>query len=176
MPDELPTDLQGVIAYAASLAEVVSQLQKNPPLAFHVHNGYDMNKVSWVDIDQKTLYLAHTVPSVDAATAGYYSTFFIAPAIMTLQSVREVHATAGTAGGSVTLQVEKLTSTTAPGSGTNMLGTALSLKATANSVQTASLTTTLANRGLAIGDRVALKTSGTLTSVANVTVLLELTF
>jgi 3-deoxy-D-arabino-heptulosonate 7-phosphate (DAHP) synthase class II len=122
------------------------------------------------------LYLAHTVYGADAAAAANYSTFFIAPIAMTVESFREVHATAGTDGAAVTLQLEKLSSTTAPGSGSNVLTTALSLKATANTVQTGSLTTTLANRALAIGNRLALKKSGTLTAVANVTVLVELSF
>jgi len=70
----------------------------------------------------------------------------------------------------VTLQVEKLTGTTAPGSGTSLLTTAFNLKSTINTVVTGVLTPTVGAIQLAAGDRLALKLSGTPTSVANVTV------
>lgn len=158
------------------LQQQMQLLSANPPLAFHVHNGYDMNPVAFADIDSKKVYLHHTIPGTSAATSGNYNTIFICPTPMTVTGLREVHSTAGTDGGSVTLQLEKLTGTTSPGGGSSVLASALSLKATANTVQNGSLTTTLANRSLAIGDRLALRSSGTLTSVANVSVLVELTF
>lgn len=171
-----PLTLEEIRQSIVGIQQSLQSLTSSPPLAFHIHNGYDMNKVSFVDVDQKRMYLSHTIPGVTAATDTNYSVIFIAPVAMSVESFKEVHTTAGTDAGAVTLQLEKLTSTTAPGSGTTMLSTALSLKATANTVQTGSLTTTLANRALAIGNRLALKKSGTLTAVANVTVLIELSF
>lgn len=135
----------------------------------HYHGGYDSSQVNWAVIAQRILYVPFTIYGADAATAANYSTFWVAPAACLLLSFQEAHATAGTDGSAVTLDLEKLTGTTAPGSGSSMLSTTLSLKATANTVQTATVTPTNANKTLAAGDRVALKKGGTLTSVANVT-------
>lgn len=154
----------------------LTTLETNPPLAFHTHNGFDMNKVLFSDIDRKELIIPWTIVDTAAATAANYNVFYIStfPAIVNL--FREVHTSAGSAGGAVTVQLEKLSSTTAPGSGVSVLSAGVSLKASANTVQKGSLTTTLANVNLAVGDRLALKSSGTLTSVANVSVLVGLSF
>jgi hypothetical protein len=86
-----------------------------------------------------------------------------------------VHKTAGSDGSAVTLDLEKLTGTTAPGSGVTMLGATIDLKGTANTAKTATLATgsNLPNLSLAAGNRCALKLAGTPTSLANVTTLLE---
>lgn len=142
----------------------------------HQHNGFDSTRVNFTDLAQKKLYVQHVIFGTNAATTTNYSTFMIAPVACTLTAFREVHETAGTDGGAVTLTIEKLTGTTAPGAGTAMLASTLSLKATAATVQTGTMSTTPANRTLALGDRVALLRTGTLTSVANVTVQLEFTY
>lgn len=144
---------------------------------FHTHTKFDMNPVVFSDIDQKHLYIPWTIPGVQAATSTNYNPFFIVPVSnMRVYAFYEVHSIAGTAAGSVTLQLEQLTGTTAPGSGNAILGTALSLKATANTVQTATLTTTAAYVGLSKGYRLGLVSSGTLTTLANVSVLVDLIF
>lgn len=148
---------------------------KNPPLPDHQHTGFDASNVTWANITGKKLYVSHTIQGTAAATATNYGVFFIAPFACYISGFKEVHQTAGTDGGAVTLTLEKLSGTTAPDSGSVMLASTLSLKGTANTVQTGTLTTTLANRNLAIGDRMCLKDAGVLTSVANVTVLCELT-
>ena len=88
----------------------------------------------------------------------------------------EVHSTAATDAGAVTLQVEKLAGTAAPGSGTLVLDTAFDLKGAANTVvskrQKTDFVSALSARQFSAGDRVGLLTSGTLTSLANVTVVL----
>ena len=121
-------------------------------------------------------HYCHTLIGTTASTAANYTVFFIAPAPCYVSSFKEVHQTAGTDAGAVTLQLEKLNSTEALDAGDNVLATALSLKSAIDTVQTATLTTTNANRTLATGDRLAMKDAGTLTAVANVTVLLELTY
>lgn len=146
-----------------------------PELIDHQHNGFDSTQVNFRDIVQKKFWVMHTIYGTDAATAGNYSTFFIAPMKCYVSAFQEVHAVLGTDGSAVTVGLEKLISTTAPGSGLAILTTDLSLKATINIVQTAILTTTLASRSLVAGDRLALKKTGTVTSVANVTVITELT-
>lgn len=88
----------------------------------------------------------------------------------------EVHTVLGTDGGAVTLTIEKLTGTQAPGAGANMLQTStFNLKATINTVQrvaVSSLTAvTVAQRAamdLSPGDRIGLTFTGTLTSLAGV--------
>jgi hypothetical protein len=154
----------------------VDKLLKNPPLATHSHTGFDMDKVLFSNIAGRTQTVCHTIYGTGAATGTNYGVFFVARQACYLSYFQEVHQTAGSDGSAVTVTPEKLTGTTALDSGVEMLATALSLKATANTVQTGTLTATLANRNLAAGDRVALKDAGTLTAVANVTVLLEVTF
>lgn len=145
---------------------------KLPPT--HYHNGFDSNQISYMDIYQKKLYVHHNIEGTNAATAAYYSVFFIVPVPCLVVSFQEVHQTAGTDAGAVTLDLEKLTGTTAPGSGVTALNATLSLKATANTVQAATITFTAANKTLAAGDRIALKLTGTPTALANVTILLGL--
>lgn len=111
-----------------------------------------------------------SISGTAAATSGNYGMFYTALFPCEVLAVSEVHAVAGTDAGAVTLQVEKLTSTTAPGSGTNLLASAIDLKGTANTVVYPSLTTTVLNRQLAKGDRLALKPSGTVTAVSGVQV------
>lgn len=146
----------------------------------HTHNGTDALQIPYDNLSNKFFCINYTLPGTSGATAGNYGVFFIAPYPCLVTGFQEVHQTAGTDGGSVTLQLEKLTGTQAPDSGTVLLQTALDLKGTANTVQnglmvvssnpTIQLTTTF----LAKGDRLCLKDSGTLTSVANVTVVVKL--
>lgn len=124
----------------------------------------------------KRLYVHHTVIGADAATAGNYGVFWIAPFDCVVESVREVHQTAGSDAGAVTLQIEKLTGTQALDAGTTLLASAIDLKGAANTVVTPALSTTIATNQLLAGDRLALKDSGTLTAVNNVTVLIEIKF
>ena len=152
--------------------EIQNQFQV-VPIAAHTHNGVDSSSISFTNIVNKNIAFAYTLPGATAATSGNYSIFFISPVATVVQGIQEVHTTAGTDSGTVTLNVEKLTGTTAPGSGTNLIATALSLKATANTVQTATLTTQ-SLLSLGAGDRLALVLVGTPTAVANVTVTINL--
>lgn len=115
------------------------------------------------------------IPGTDAATAANYGKFFIALRPYEVAEVAEVHATAGSDGSDVTLNIERLQGTEALGSGDEILKTAFNLKGTANTVVTKSGYADLQNRVLEIGDRLALKDAGTLTAVNDVvvTVLLK---
>ena len=163
--------MQRLTDVEASIAGIQKQLDLPPT---HYHNGFDSNKISWFDIDQRRLHVHWTIPGIQAATATNYGVFFIVPLISLVVGFQEVHQTAGSDAGTVSLMLEKLTGTTAPDSGSSVLSAALSLKATANTVQTGTITSTSANKTMAIGDRLCLKDAGTLTAVANVTVLLTL--
>lgn len=162
---------QQVQQNAKDIAAIKKQFQEPPS---HYHNGFDSNRVSWYDLDQKQLHIWHTIQGVNAATAGYYKVFLIVPAIALITGFKEVHGTAGSDAGAVTIDLEKLTGTTAAGSGTSALNATLSLKATADTVQAATITFTSANKTLAVGDRLALKLTGTPTAVANVSTLTTL--
>lgn len=118
--------------------------------------------------------IAVRLKSTEGATAANYGTFFTADKTYNLVSANEVHGTKGTDGSAVSLQIEKLTGTTAAGSGTVLLSTAFNLKGTINTVQYGALVTTGATV-LNSGDRLALKLTGTPTAVADLvaTVFLE---
>lgn len=99
--------------------------------------------------------------------------FFIADRTYRVVAVRQIHATAGTDGGSVNLQVEIDKAAEAPGSGTSILtnngNAGFNLKGTANTVQIG----TFVDEGslyLLPGDRLSLDYVGTVASVAGVTV------
>jgi hypothetical protein len=146
----------------------------------HTHNGVDTNQIPFDNLSQKKVYVHWTLPGSSAATAANYGVFWIAPVACTVIGFAEVHEVAGTAGGTVSLQLERLQGTEAPGSGDELLASALSLKSTANTVQYGNIKLTrsagraLAN--LAAGDRLCLKDSGTLTSLSNVTVLVTVMY
>ncbi len=141
----------------------------------HQHTGIDSQYIRQIDVSDRKFYVSHTIPGTQAATAANYGVFFIAPFKCYVSDVKEVHQVLGTDAGAVTLGIEKLTSGEAPGSGDDVLSTALSLKTTINTVQSGTITATTANSNLSIGDRLCMEDAGTLTAVANVTVLIELT-
>ena len=143
-------------------------IPKELPEHFHT-----TDKIDFRDLSKRKLYIHHTIIGADAATAGNYGVFWIAPFECTVTEVREVHQTASTSG---TLQIEKLTRTQALDAGVNVLSATISLSATADTVVTGTLTATEADRLLARGNRLAMKDAGTLTSGANVTVVIEITF
>ena len=124
----------------------------------------------------KKLPIDWTVVGTDAATAGNYGVFWIAPFAGVITRVVEAHQTAGTDAGSVTLNIEKLGSGVALDSGTVILSSAFSLKTTANTPQEGTLSTTLSDLQFSKNDRFALKDAGTLTSVNNVTISLEIKY
>jgi hypothetical protein len=103
---------------------------------------------------------------------------FIADRAYEVEAVRESHATAGSDGGAVTLDVKKATGTTAIASGTTVLGSTFDLKGTANTV----VHKTKGNGGvvatsvgrLAEGDRLGIDITGTITAVAGVQVTIVL--
>ena len=157
------------------LKQRISVLEQSPNFRAHQHTGTDSIKVIYSDLDKKKLWVHHTIQGTAAATLTNYGVFWIAPVACFVTKFQEVHQTAGSDGSAVTLTLEKLTGTTAPDSGTVLLTTALSLKATANTVQTGTLVTTIASYSMNAGDRLCLKDAGTLTAVDNVTVLTEIT-
>lgn len=136
----------------------------------HFHS---IDRVDFRDIFKKKLYIHHTIYGADAATAGNYGVFWIAPFECVITEVREVHQTASTSG---TLQIEKLTGTQALDGGVNVLNATISLSATADTVVSGTLSTVPADIRLTRGDRLAMKDAGTLTNGVNITVIIEIIF
>lgn len=114
------------------------------------------------------------VASTAAATAANFGYAYVADKSVRLIAASEVHRTAGSDGGAVTLDIEKCASGTSQDSGVSMLASTFNLKGTAATPQVAAPTATAANARLKPGDSVALKDSGTLTALADVAVNLLL--
>lgn len=92
--------------------------------------------------------------------------FFIAPVPCELVFVSEAHGTAGSDGGAVTLQVERLQGTEAAGgNGDALLSATIDLKGTADTVQTGTIVSD-GTQELAAGDRLGVNITGTATAVA----------
>jgi hypothetical protein len=127
-----------------------------------------------VSNESAAFFLAVSLPAnADQADQN----IFLCPAgeIFEVLAISEVHTTAGTDAGAVTLQMQKCTGTQAPSAGTNLLTAALSMKTTANTPQYASqlLGTMVTDRSklrLTGGDRLALDYTGTVTSLAGVAI------
>lgn len=100
--------------------------------------------------------------------------FMLASRSYKVIGARLVQDVAGSDGGAVSLMLEKLTGTTAPGSGTNLLTAAFDLKATARTPQTGTLVASAASLTLAAGNRLGLNLTGTPTAVAGVVVEVDL--
>jgi hypothetical protein len=142
----------------------------------HEHSGTDTLQVNFDNLASKKMFVLTKVAGTDAAFTAYYGVFFIAPYACNVLSVYLTHGTAGTNAGSVGLNIEKLTPGVALDNGVNLLPTAYNLKGAANYVTQATMTPILAYKQLAAGDRLALRDLGTLTSVADVCVIIEIQY
>jgi hypothetical protein len=101
--------------------------------------------------------------------------FYIAGGPCRITAIKEIHNTAGNDSAAVTLAVTKETGTQAPGAGVATM-TAVSLKATAKTVQAATLSTTASDLLLNEGDRLSVLVTGTTTTLAGVSVTVELEY
>jgi len=142
----------------------------------HKHSGLDNLRIEYDDLLDKKEYAKFHLTNAEPQTAANYGVFWIAPFPCTVTKVQEVHRVAGSDGGAVTLDIEKLTAAEAAGAGVSTLSSQINLKATANTVQDGSLHTTLSNRQLLAGDRLAANDTGTLTALEELVVIIELTY
>ncbi len=105
-------------------------------------------------------------------------TFFLATQAYQVTKVRFVHAVAETTAATLLAQVVKDTGTDAPGAGTDLLtnntNTGFDCKATANTVQTGTLTATGASLQLAAGNRLSVDFSAAATELVGVTIAVTL--
>lgn len=110
-----------------------------------------------------------TLVSVSQAIDDYYQ----------IVEAREVHTVLGTDAGAVTLTVEKLTGTQAPGGGANMFKTStFNMKAAINTVQTLKISqlsglsaAQVAAQFVSPGDRICATFTGVLTALVGVCLL-----
>lgn len=132
------------------------------------------DKISRKDGFYITVNLFDTQPQ----TAANYGIFFIAWQPCEVLAIQEVHGTL--AGAAATVTVEKLTGTTAKGSGTTLLITAFDLTVANNTVQkrqsTDFATSSPVPRQLVRGDRLALKSTGTIAAVKDLQITLYCKF
>lgn len=144
--------------------------QLDSQLREHTHNGIDGSSLLPTNV-----FVTKSLEGTLAQTAANYGIVFVATRPCFVKAVSEVHTVAGNDAGAVTLQIERLQGTTALDSGTVMLATAFDLKGTANTVQRGDLLkgTVLS---LQLGDRLALKDSGTLTTLQGVCVTIEIQY
>jgi len=96
--------------------------------------------------------------------------FGICPVKSELVCVKEVHGTA--AGQTCTIAVERLQAVETSGNG-DQVATGIDGEGTANTVQTATLTTTASNLIFEAGDRVGTNMSGTSTTMATMNIVCE---
>jgi hypothetical protein len=118
-----------------------------------------------------TISKTFTLDGTQAATAANYSTVFWVPdGTHRLRAVYVRYTAAGTDGGAVTVMLKKVPNGTAPASGTDMLSAGISLKGTANTILSGTVTSTDANKEVVAQDGIAVVLTGTPTSVAGLTV------
>ncbi len=113
-----------------------------------------------------------------AATAMVDQSFFLATQAYQVTKISFVHAVAETSAANLRVQVTKDTSTNAPGAGNNLLtnnsNNGFDGKATANTVQTGTLTATTADLQLAAGDRLSVDFEASATELVGVTITVSL--
>jgi len=111
-------------------------------------------------------------------TALVDTPIFVASAACQMTAATELHGVNSALAANV--QITKDTGTTAPGGGiillTNNTNAGFDLNAAANTVQTGTLTATEASLQLAIGDRLSLKFSGTLTGAVKTVVTVAIKY
>lgn len=114
------------------------------------------------------IYITASIYGATAATAANYGVILIPRFPIEVLRITEVHETAGSDAGAVTLDVLNVDSGTAIASGNSMLVATFNLKSTANTPVYKQSVDLNGYRVLDETQRIALKTSGTLTDLAGV--------
>ncbi|MAD98709.1 MAG: hypothetical protein CMB99_15405 [Flavobacteriaceae bacterium] len=145
----------------------IDELDGGDSLPEHFHTS---DRIDWRHLAKKKVFVPHTIPGDDVVTSSNYGTFWIAPFDCAIIEVRQIHQSAFSSG---TLNIEKLTGTTAPDSGVEVLASDFDLTGTANTVSTPALTSTVDDKRLKRGDRLAMKDGGTLVGGSHINVTIE---
>lgn len=110
------------------------------------------------------------VPGTSAATSTNYGRFITLKQPIQILRIQEIHETAGSDAGAVTLDVVVVSNGSAISTGTSLLASTFNLKSTADTLVTKQKRDLSSARTIAPTQSIALKTSGTLTAVAGVMV------
>ena len=98
---------------------------------------------------------------------------YVAPVKCLVTVFKEVHGTAGNHASAVTGSIERLQGTETSGQGDNLCTAEVSLKGTANTVQTGTLTSTASTKTLAAGDRLGFLLTGNSQTLATMVVTVQ---
>lgn len=124
----------------------------------------------WVDLStERTITWAQGATVANAVTTP----FFIADQSYVITQIQAVWGTAESTG-AMDINVEKLTGTTAVGSGTAVLSAAIDATGTANTVATGTLSTTAATLNVAPGNRLGVTLTATPNEVKNIVVTVKI--
>ena len=129
-------------------------------------------------IEQKDIFnkdpivIQHSLPGTMPASTANYGVFFTAAfgcEVLAFSADWEVASSSGT------LQLEKLTGTTAPGSGNGLLSSTISTAGAANTANHGLFLISGTARNLVRGDRLAISDGGTITNLVglNTTTLIK---
>lgn len=113
------------------------------------------------------IFITEALTATDATR-----TVYVATRAVRFKAVSVVWTTGSTSG---TLQIEKCTGTTAPGSGTTLLTGTVTLAGTGNTVGTGTPIATVASLTLAAGDRLGIVIAGTMTNLVGCRITLAVT-
>ncbi len=137
-----------------------------------------VNASDQIELGEQVVVPMRKVITFNLSTAASQGTqaFFIADRAYRIIGITEIHATAESTATTLTGYVEKLTGTTAPGSGNTIQSGTFNLKATANTLQSGSVYASGTNDSddprlqLAAGDRLGIVLSAASTELAGVVV------
>lgn len=115
----------------------------------------------------QTMIVTRTLSATDLS-----QTIFTAPFACQVIGVSAVWGVAG--GAAAVVNVEKLTGTTAPGSGNTVQASTVDITATANTVTNPTLSSTTADLQLAVGNRLGVKLGGVLTGLLGCVITVHL--
>lgn len=165
-----------------SVEQIGHDMDNNSYLSFASPDGLSAIEALRVDASSR-LSLGQTikknVPKVVRWTMAANASiadqcFFIADQAYEFVAAFEVHSTAASDSGAVTLDITKDASGVAPTAGTSLLASQLSMKSTANVYQVGLPGTTAQTISIAAGDRLSVNFTGTLTALAGVEVVVFL--
>lgn len=105
------------------------------------------------------------------ATAAVDQAFYIAPYAVEIVAIRASWGVNSSSGNAI---VEKLTGTTAVGSGLNAQTAVFDLAGANNAVNTATLNSTVSTRQFAAGDRIGINFAGTMTGLVGLNIGVQL--
>lgn len=134
-----------------------------------LNNPVGVSVINGLTVGQKTV----TFNLQNNASLGT-QTFFICDKIYTITSINYVHKTQAT--GTLTCNITKDTGTQAPGAGVSLQSGTFNCVTIANNTVTAgTLTSTTANLTTAVGDRLSILFTGSVATLAGVTVTITMT-